>query len=95
MKMLTLYDFAEVLKDVCPESIIFSAVPEPDVDFVTDLVKQQTDEISENFCSVSDWISKSANIEDFSQIYLSTCQKKRSFCLDQNEQDFETHRWLC
>ena len=52
MKMLTLNDFAEVLKDVCPESIIFSVVPEPDVDFVTDLAKQQTDEISENFCSV-------------------------------------------
>ena len=52
MKMLTLNDFAEVFKDVCPESIIFSAVPEPDVDFVTDLAKQQTDEISENFCSV-------------------------------------------
>ena len=50
--MLTLNDFAEVLKDVCPESIIFAAVPEPDVDFVTDLAKQQTDEISENFCSV-------------------------------------------
>ena len=48
--MLTLNDFAEIFKDVCPESIIFSAVPEPDVDFVTDLAKQQTDEISEKFC---------------------------------------------
>ena len=42
MKMLTLNDFAEDLRDVFPESIFFSAVPEPDVDFVTDLVKKQT-----------------------------------------------------
>ena len=40
--MLTLNDFAEDLRDVFPESIFFSAVPEPDVDFVTDLVKKQT-----------------------------------------------------
>ena len=40
MKMLTLNDFAESLRDVCPESILFSAVPKPNVDFVTDLVKQ-------------------------------------------------------
>ena len=28
--MLTLNDIAESLKDVCPESILFSAVPKPD-----------------------------------------------------------------
>ena len=61
MKMLISTDFAEGLKDVCPESIWFSAVSKPDVDFV----KQQTDEVPENFCGVYDWISKSANIEDF------------------------------
>ena len=43
--MLILNDFAEGLKDVCPESILFSAVTKPDVDFVTDLVKQQADEV--------------------------------------------------
>ena len=45
VKMLTLNDFAEGLKDVCPKSILFSAVTKPDVDFVTDLVKQQADEV--------------------------------------------------
>ena len=44
---------------------MFSAVPKPDVDFVKDLVKQQTDEVLENLCNVYDWISKSANVEDF------------------------------
>ena len=63
--MLTLNDFPESLRDVCPESILFSAVPKPDVDFVTDLVKQQTDEVPENLCSIYKWISKSANVEDF------------------------------
>ena len=64
-KMLTLNDFNESLRDVCPESILFSAVPKPDVDFVIDLVKQQADEVPENLCSVYDWISKSANVGDF------------------------------
>ena len=63
--MLISTDFAEGLKDVCPESIWFSAVSKPDADFVTGFVKQQTDEVPENFCGVYDWISKSANIEDF------------------------------
>ena len=54
IKMLTLNDFTEDLRDVCHESILFSAVPKPDVDFVTDLVKQQTDEVTENLCSVCD-----------------------------------------
>ena len=39
MKMLTLHDFAEVLRDICPESILFSAVPNTDVDSITDLAK--------------------------------------------------------
>ena len=52
--MLTFNDFGEGLKDICPESVLFSAVSKPDVDFVTDLVKQQTDEVLENFCSVCD-----------------------------------------
>ena len=77
MKKLTLNDFAESVRDVCPESILFSAVPKPDVDFVADLLKQQSDEVPENLCSVYEWISKSANVEDFLQTYLSTCQKKK------------------
>ena len=56
-RMLTLHDFAEGLKDVCPESILFSAVPKPDVDFVTDLVKHQPGEFPKNFCRLNDWIS--------------------------------------
>ena len=111
MKMLTLNDFTESLRDACPESILFSAVLKPDVEFVTDLVKQQTDEVPENLCSVYDWISKSANVEEFfanlfvnmseekiSKIKLLTIGQnnkkklKGSFCFDQNEQDFETHR---
>ena len=61
--MLTL-NIAESLKNVCPESILFSAAPKPDIDFVTDL-KQQTDEVTENLCSIYDWISTSANVENF------------------------------
>ena len=75
--MLTLNHFAEGLRDNCPESILFSAVPKPEVDFVTDLVKQQTDKVPENLSSVCNWIRESANVEDFLQIYLSTCQKKK------------------
>ena len=72
--MPTLNDFAEGLRNVCPESILFSAIPKPEVDFVTDLVKQQTDEVPENLSSVYNWIRNTANVEDFLQIYLSTCQ---------------------
>ena len=45
MKILTLIDFAEILRDVCPESILFSSVPKLDVDFVLYLVKQETDQV--------------------------------------------------
>ena len=75
--MLTLNHFAEGLRDVCPEIILFSAVPKPEVDFVTGLVKQQTDNVPENFSSVYNWIRKSANVEDILQIYLLTCEKKK------------------
>ena len=75
--MLTLNHFAEGLRNVCPESVLFSAVPKPEVDFVKDLVKQQTDKVPENLSSVYNWIIKSPNVEDFLQIYLSTCQKKK------------------
>ena len=51
MQKLPLNDFARSLR-VCPESILFGAVPKPDVDFVIGLVKQQTDEVPENLCSV-------------------------------------------
>ena len=74
--MLTLNDFAEGLKNICPERILFSAVPKPDVDFVTDLVKQQTDEVLENLCNVYDWISKSANSEEFFANLLANMSKK-------------------
>ena len=75
--MLTLNHFAEGLRDVCPEIILFSAVPKPEIDFVTGLVKQQTDNVPENFSSVYNWIRKSVNVEDILQIYLLTCQKKK------------------
>ena len=73
MKMLTLIDFAEGLRDICPESILFSAIPKPDVDFVTDLVKQQTDEVPENLCSVYDWFSQSAHVENcfFASLFVN------------------------
>ena len=77
--MLTLNDFPESLRDVCPESILFSAVPKPDVDFVTDLVKQQTDEVPENLCSIYKWISKSANVEDFfANLFVDMSKEKIS-----------------
>ena len=70
--MLTLNDFAEGLRNVYPESILLSAVPKPEVDFVTDLVKQQTNEVPENLSNVYNWIRNTANVEDFLKIYLLT-----------------------
>ena len=48
MKMLTLNDFAEGLRDVCPENILFSAILKPDADVVKDLVKLQFDKVPES-----------------------------------------------
>ena len=49
----------------------------PDVDFVTDLVKQQTDEVLENLCRVYEWISKLANIEDlFANLFFRHVKRK-------------------
>ena len=79
MKMLSLNDFAEGLKDVFPESILFSAVPEPEVDFATDLVKQQTNEVPESLWRVYDWISKSANVEDlFANLFGNISKEKNN-----------------
>ena len=58
---------------------MFSAVPKPDVDFVTDLVKQQTDEVPKKFCNVYEWISKSANVEDvFANFFVNMSKEKIS-----------------
>ena len=35
IKKFTLNDFAEGLRDICRESVLLSAVPKPDVHFVT------------------------------------------------------------
>ena len=58
MKMLMMNDFAEGMKDVCTESILFSAGRKPDVDFVTDHAKKQIDEVLKIFCCIYDWISE-------------------------------------
>ena len=78
MKMLTLNDFVESLKDVFPESMLFSAVPKPDIDFATDLVKQQTDDVPENLCCVYDWISKSVNTEEFFANLFADMSREKS-----------------
>ena len=77
MKMLTSNDFSRSLIHVSPESIWFSAVPKHDVDFAAGLVKQQTDEIPENLCSVCEQLSELAHVEDFLQIYFSKFQKRK------------------
>ena len=77
--MLTLSNFAEILRYVCSKSVLFSTVPKSDIDFVTDLVKQQTDEVVENLCSVYEWISKSANVEDFfADLFVGMSKEKIS-----------------
>ena len=58
---------------------MFSAVPKPDIDFVIDLVKQQTDEVPKKFCNVYEWISKSANVEDvFANFFVNMSKEKIS-----------------
>ena len=73
--MLALNNFAENLMDVCPESILFSAVQKLDVDFVTSLAKQKT----ENLCSVYEWISKLANVEDFFCKFIYQHVKRKKY----------------
>ena len=74
--MLTLNHFAEALRDVFLESILFSAVPKPEVDFVTDLVKQQTDKVPENLSSVCNWIRESANKKIFCKFICRHVKRK-------------------
>ena len=79
MKMLTLNDFAEGLKDVCPESILFSAIPKPDSDFVTGHDKQHLVKLMEFLNILAAFtigLVKQLMLRIFSQIYLSTYQKK-------------------
>ena len=56
---------------------MFSAVPKPDVDFVTDLVKQQTDEFLKNFATFLSGLVNQLMLSMFLQIFLLTCQKKK------------------
>ena len=73
--MLILNDFDKGLRDVCIESILFSAVPKPDVYCVTVLVKQ-TDKIPDNICSVYYWISKSTNVVVFfANFFINTSKE--------------------
>ena len=65
IKSLSLTDFAHVLKVFCPENLLIVAVPNPDTDSDTDLVKQQTDEVTKHLCRVYDWISNSTNVDHF------------------------------
>ena len=59
--------------------ILFSAVPEPEVDFATDLVKQQNNEVPESLWRVYDWISKSANVEDlFANLFGNISKEKNN-----------------
>ena len=79
MKIITSNDFAEGLRNVCPEIVLLLAVRKPDVDFVTDLIKRQTYEVPKNLCSVYDWISKSVNVEDFfSNLFVNMSKEKIS-----------------
>ena len=76
--MLTLNDFAEDLRDVFPESIFFSEVPEPDVDFVTDLVKKQTKmRFLKVFGAFTIGLVNQLMLRIFLQIYFSICRKKK------------------
>ena len=78
-EILTFNYFAKGLRNVFPEIILFLPVSMPGVDFVTDLVKQQTDEVPENLCSVYDCISKSANIEYvFANLFVDMSKEKIS-----------------
>ena len=79
MKMLTLIDFSESLRGVCSKNILFSAFPKPDVDFISDFVTQQVDEVPDNLSSVYDWISKSRNVEgSFSNLFVDMTKEKMS-----------------
>ena len=75
--MLTFNYFAEDLRNVCPEIILFSAVSMPGVDFVTDLVKQQTKKFLKIFVAFTIALVNQLMLSMFLQIYLWTCQKKK------------------
>ena len=100
--MLTLNDFAESLRDVCPERILQRKTVK-DCDSVYEWISKSLN-VEDFFANLFVYMSK----EKISKIKLLTrgqnnnklwynyrkgvTTASNSFCFDQNEQDFETHR---
>ena len=65
-KFFTLTDIAKALEDVAPQSIIFTAVPKPKVDFVREVLTKNTKK-SANVPSIDDVILMSQSIKSFTE----------------------------
>lgn len=63
-KMLTLSDIGKALQEVAPESILFTALPKPKVDFVREILTKNTC-IPPNVVSIDDILLMSENINTF------------------------------
>ena len=59
-------NFAEVISKVSPESILYTVVPKPIVDFVTELISTRIFQL-QKMLSILDVINMSKNMSDFKE----------------------------
>ena len=78
LKKLTLTDIAKAFEDICPDSIIHTAVPKPKIDFVREIIS--INPVNDSIPSLDDIImmSDTVALTVFLNIYMETLQKMLS-----------------
>ena len=59
-KPLSLFDVAAALEDIAPDSILFTAVPKPEIDFVREIIKEPVEAVKEDHLINIDEIIKNS-----------------------------------
>ena len=63
-KLLTLTDIGKALEEVAPQSIVFTALPQPKIDFVREVLANNTAK-PDNIASIDDIIFMSEDLKSF------------------------------
>ena len=71
-KPLSLIDFASVLEDIVPNSILFTALPKPKIDFVQEIITEWTGENDVEVTSIESCIKLSKTKVDLLKLKTKT-----------------------
>lgn len=79
IKQLTLNDIAAAIEDVVPESILFTAVPKPEVDFFRESLETENEQTKpQDLISIDDIILMSSNKSEFIEHMKNMVKRSQS-----------------